>query len=431
MTERLRIIAGDALAVLKTLPDESVQMCVTSPPYWVLRDYGIAGQLGLERTPEEYISRMVEVFREVRRVLRSDGTCWVNMGDAYAQGGKHMSAEETERARPNIEYRKSIRDDSAGIYKVPSGWAERGDRAAKTSVSGLKPKDLCGIPWRLAFALQADGWWLRQDIIWDKVNPMPESVQDRCCKSHEYIFLLSKSSRYFFDQEAIKEPCSDSTHARISQNLAAQVGSFRANGGNKTNGPMKAVIAGSTRKIAESGSGIAANESYEASRALVVSTRTKRSVWRVTTEGYSEAHFATYPPDLIKPCILAGTSARGCCPKCGAPWERVTESVREFTRPIDNDPKYAHEFNKMARTKAGLVGRPIVTECKTTGWRPTCTCGETETQPCVVLDPFFGSGTTGQVALELGRHCIGIELNPAYLKLAERRCHVTPGLALA
>ncbi len=414
----LEIIQGDALAVLKTLPECSIQCCVTSPPYWGLRDYGVDGQLGLERTPEEYVAQMVEVFREVRRVLREDGTLWLNIGDSYNAAGRNGHGTR-------IGYKQGTNRASAN-----------GSDRNRTTDCTLKEKDLVGIPWRLAFALQADGWWLRQDIIWDKVNPMPESVQDRCCKSHEYIFLLTKSSRYYFDQEAIKEPCSQSTHARISQNLAAQVGSYRANGGNKTNGPMKAVIAGSTRKMAEAGSGIAANESYEAARALVVSTRTKRSVWRVTTEGYSEAHFATFPPDLIKPCILAGTSARGCCPKCGAPWERVVEDSPEYAqfKASENERKgggmRSSTLETMGLTR-GSSNKSVTSDKQTTGWQSTCKCGETQTQTCTVLDPFGGSGTSGMVALELGRKALLIELNPEYVKLAHQRCHVTPGLALA
>ena len=198
---------------LKELPDRSIHCCVTSPPYWGLRDYGTSDQLGLEETPQEYVDNMVKLFRQVRRVLKDDGTLWLNLGDSYGEG-----------------------------------------------------KQLCGIPWMVAFALQADGWYLRQDIIWHKPNPMPESVTDRCTKAHEYLFLLTKKPKYFYDQQAIAEPCSPATNARISQDLANQVGSHRAHGGGKTNGPMKAVIAGSTRKMARAGSGIKNNDSTRLSK---------------------------------------------------------------------------------------------------------------------------------------------------------------------
>ena len=237
------------------------QTCVTSPPYFGLRDYGHPGQLGLEQTPEEYIAAMVEVFRCVRDVLADDGTLWLNIGDSYAGGGGgNYSAGTLNNSGQNIT---NVRN-----------------RPAWLSQAGLKPKDLIGIPWMLAFALRADGWYLRQDIIWSKPNPMPESVRDRCTKAHEYIFLLSKSERYFFDSEAVMEPVASSTIERLSQpTLSQQEGSTRVPG--KTNGNMKAV--GRTDK------------------------RNRRSVWTVATRPYKGAHFATFPPALIEPCILAGS----------------------------------------------------------------------------------------------------------------------------
>ena len=251
------------METLSSLEEKSVNTCVTSPPYWGLRDYGTDDQLGLEETPEKFVENLVNVFREVRRVLRDDGTVWLNLGDSYA-GPKGNN-----------------RGEGAG------GGQERGELLGfdniKTKVpKGLKQKDLVGIPWRVAFALQADGWYLRQDIIWHKPNPMPESVTDRCTKAHEYIFLLSKSAKYYYDYEAIKEDSTESSKDRLKQNIKNQKGSSRVPG--KTNGAMNAV--GSEK-------------------------RNKRSVWSVVTQPYSEAHFATYPPELIKPCILAG------CPEGG------------------------------------------------------------------------------------------------------------------
>lgn len=286
------IAHGDVLACLREFPDESVHCCVTSPPYWGLRDYGVEGQLGLEKTPEEYVSKMVEVFREVRRVLRKDGTLWLNLGDSYAHNGA-CGGSSPDGDRKYRETDKSAQKKMQ--YSVPTG---------------LKPKDLIGIPWRVAFALQSDGWWLRQDIIWHKPNPMPESVRDRCAKSHEYIFMLSKSARYYYDADAIKEPGTKSSILRLTQNVDAQAGSTRVPG--KTNGNMKAV--GKLDKQRGHGRRHAGfNDRRDAlSREEQCSLmRNKRSVWTVATARFKEAHFATFPPDLITPCILAG------CPEGG------------------------------------------------------------------------------------------------------------------
>ena len=265
-----QILVGDCREQLKTLPEKSVHTCVTSPPYFGLRDYGMADQIGLEQTPDAFVAELVSVFREVRRVLRDDGTLWLNLGDSYAGSGKGRNGDGS----PNVDP-QSKQATSAGTII---------GNLVKSQTPDCKPKDLIGIPWRVAFALQADGWYLRQDIIWNKPNPMPESVTDRCTKAHEYIFLLSKSPKYYFDHEAIKEPMADSAIIRLNQkNLANQIGSDRVPF--KTNGPMKAV--GDTE------------------------TRNKRSVWTVTTKPFKGAHFATFPPDLIEPCILAGCPSGG------------------------------------------------------------------------------------------------------------------------
>jgi site-specific DNA-methyltransferase (adenine-specific) len=245
------------------MADGSVQTCVTSPPYFGLRDYGQDRQIGLEPTPDEFVAAMVEVFREVHRVLADDGTLWLNLGDTYASAW--------------VCNRRNV---------VGSGSMENGKRENRPNrlVNGLKEKDLIGIPWRVAFALQADGWYLRQDIIWHKPNPMPESVTDRCTKAHEYVFMFSKKPKYYFDHEAIKEPLAPSSVARLAQpTLAQQTGSTRVPG--KTNGNMKAVGNGETRN--------------------------RRSVWTVTTKPYKGAHFATFPPELIEPCVLAGSRPGG------------------------------------------------------------------------------------------------------------------------
>lgn len=355
---KLEILNGDALAVLKTLPDESVNCCVTSPPYWGLRDYGCEGQIGLEATPEEFIGKLVKVFREVRRVLRKDGTAWVNLGDTYATGAGKVG-ESPGGGEQGLKW-KGSRGGHEGKHSYSQNARGTGalTQPNRLPIQGLKAKDIVGIPWRFAFAAQADGWYLRQDIIWHKPNPMPESVTDRCTKSHEYIFLLTKSEKYSFDHQAIYEGLAAASISRLGQpNLEKQKGSGRVPG--KTNGLMKAV--GGQRKR-----GVAATHQHLVTNHLHLDIaargqgRNKRSVWTVPTIPYSAAHFATYPPDLIKPCILAG------CPVGG-----------------------------------------------------------------VVLDPFGGSGTTGQVALELGRSAILIELNPNYIPLIERRCSVTLGLALS
>ena len=291
----VRILAGDVRDKLRELPDESVHCVVTSPPYFGLRDYGVAGQIGLEPSPAEYVEALVAVFREVRRVLRKDGTLWLNLGDSYA-GSWGNQGRKSERG--------TQRPINGPMLQAFNAYP---DRQKFHTGDGIKPKDLLGIPWRVAFALQADGWWLRQDIIWLKPNPMPESVTDRCTKAHEYLFLLSKSERYYFDAAAIAEEMAAASIERLSQpTLAMQAGSARVPG--KTNGPMKAVgslhMQGTQRndgerwRIADGGVAPRGN-------------RNKRSVWEIATTPYSEAHFATFPPALVEPCILAGSPRGG------------------------------------------------------------------------------------------------------------------------
>jgi len=270
----IRLLKGDCREVLRTLPAESVHCVVTSPPYFGLRDYGVAGQIGLETTPEAFTAELVKVFAELRRVLRKDGTAWLNLGDSYSA----LGARSNNNGSGATGLKRDGRDEESRLRSV-----------AKTKTlgmslppidTGLKPKDLLGIPWRVAFALQADGWYLRQDIIWSKPNPMPESVRDRCTKAHEYLFLLSKSERYYYDADAIAE--------------------------------QSVIGVGAVRNITPREKG-AASTRNDGDRFGVVNdgTRNKRSVWEITTAPYAEAHFATFPPALIEPCILAG------CPKGG------------------------------------------------------------------------------------------------------------------
>ena len=271
-----QIICGDVLAILRDrFKHESVQCCVTSPPYWGLRDYGVAGQLGLENTPEEYVAKMVEVFREVRRVLKADGTLWLNLGDTYTTniGGNRNGHDNTTWDHAESE---SLRSNSIGTTRL----------RANAKEYGLKPKDLVGIPWRVAFALQSDGWYLRSDIIWAKPNPMPESVTDRPTKSHEYLFLLSKSEKYYYDAAAIAEPLQRPEEGE--RKTPARFG-----------GADKWVEAQKQSRL-HSGNEYLGTEN---------GTRNKRSVWTVATQPYADAHFATFPPKLIEPCILAGAQA--------------------------------------------------------------------------------------------------------------------------
>jgi len=359
-----KIICGDNIQVMKTLPDESIQCCITSPPYWGLRDYGTAtwdggdadcehlsdrskyetgfkgskqasnkgtgnrdiikhdtcpkcgakridNQLGLEKTPEEYVENLVKVFREVKRVLRKDGTLWLNLGDSYA--GNNSRASNGGRAGYGTE--------REGVFNNLSG--------------NLKPKDLVGIPWRVAFALQSDGWYLRQDIIWHKPNPMPESVTDRCTKSHEYMFLLSKSQKYYYDADVIREPLAESTLNDIR--IGCKTG--------RPNKKAHKLVMDGTH-----GSGGIGDPSKTRAELINLKGRNKRSVWTVTTRPFKKAHFATFPPKLIEPCILAG------CPKGG-----------------------------------------------------------------IIIDPFMGAGTVALVARENNRDFVGCELNPEYIKIANQR----------
>jgi DNA modification methylase len=311
------ILTGDARAVLPTLAAASVDCCVTSPPYFGLRDYGVAGQIGLEPTPEAYVAALVEVFRQVRRVLRADGTLWLNLGDSYAGSWGNQGRTETRGTQrpiqaPMIQNLTPYPVKQSNTGKIPEG-------------SGLKPKDLCGIPWRVAFALQADGWYLRSDIIWAKPNPMPESVTDRPTKAHEYVFLLSKQERYYYDADAIAERC-------ITSDTRTWI---PANGGNHDDANVTLRHDGGRQ-----GGGQLGNPD----------TRNKRTVWTFATLPTPDAHFATYPIELPEICIRAGSRENG-----------------------------------------------------------------------TVLDPFAGSGTTGLACVKTNRKFVGVELNPEYVAIADRR----------
>ena len=444
-----KIICSDVLVGLKSLPDESVDCVVTSPPYWGLRDYGTAKweggdeqcdhqvgrfeypatekqksnagsashqakdvcpkcgakridkQFGLEKTPEEYVSKLVEIFHEVKRVLKRDGTVWLNLGDSYAGGG--------------------------GISGVPDVWeslstnnrqtyANESDPKRNAKAIGLKQKDLVGIPWRCAFALQSDGWWLRQDIIWSKPNPMPESVTDRCTKAHEYVFLLTKCKDYFYDAEAIKEPQAD-----ISKRRAFSVNHLD--------------VRKDAEKDAYAISGVAQDATYERLREKILAgediTRNKHSVWTITTKCFSGAHFAVFPEDLIEPMIKAGTSEKGVCPDCGKAWVRVVEKELApetvFTNTKNDDFKHQRTMGGGTKGCGGTLTKwRNEHPAKTVEWRAQCKCKK-EPVPALVLDPFMGSGTVALVSRKLLRHYVGIELNPEYVAMARNRLNAIPG----
>ncbi len=424
------ILLGDAVEQLRTLPDESVHMAVTSPPFYGLRDYGTASwdggdagcdhlapmpggtgasglaqpenglnaetiaakveqrrqqyrdvcgkcgarrvdqQIGLEETPDEWCARLVDVFREVRRVLRADGTLWVEVGDSFNSG-------TSAKRKPS--------DAEHGAWSLGSGAGHE-----RVSAPGLKTKDLIGAPWMLALALRADGWYLRADIIWHRPNPMPESVTDRPTKAHSYVFLLSRSARYHYDADAIREPA---VHGeRFHGSYEASHNGYAARNGRES-GPQ------------------------------TVSARNKRSVWTIPTQPLPFDHYAAYPEKLVEPCILAGTSEHGVCSVCGAPWERETEkSIENPGNRSTNGQRDRTDF-----VRGFDVRREI--SVTTTGWRPGCD-HDAPTIPATVLDPFLGSGTTSIVARRLGRRSIGVELNPKYADLAAGRLSQQSLLAL-
>lgn len=380
-----RILQGDCRSILRTMPDASVHCCVTSPPYFGLRDYGVAGQIGLEESPDAFVAEMVEVFSQVRRVLRPDGSLWLNLGDSYAGSWGAQSREHAGKHAPNVS--------ALSANQVKAAARRQSGTGSIPKDSGLKPKDLMGIPWRVAFALRADGWWLRQALPWLKRNPMPESTNDRPTVAVEYVFQLTRQPNYYYGYEDLQRVASINTHRRLAQAVEQQIGSARANGGGKTNGNMKAVRgkkqdghgrrhAGFNEryfdlpKSSAPASGVKNNDSMNEALSVMPEKRAFRNsdlffdslgailaddgtivALDVTTQPFKGAHFATFPPNLIEPLILAG------CPAGGT-----------------------------------------------------------------VLDPFGGAGTTGLVADRLGRDAVLIELNPTYAAMASNRIKNDAGL---
>jgi len=366
-----------------------------------LRDYGIDGQIGMEETPELFVAKIVEVFREVKRVLRDDGTLWLNFGDSYCGSWGNSGR------RPELDNTPSEQREKNTEYFNRGGWDERRERPPSSyTIPGYKAKDLFGIPWMVAFALRADGWYLRSDIIWSKPNPMPESVTDRPTKAHEYVFLMTKSARYYYDADAIREPVAESTIGRGPVDFGGAKGreykeTIQKDDPNYRNGNEQWGRTFDYKESCKNG-------------------RNRRTVWEIATQPTPDAHFATFPEALVEPCIKAGTSERGCCSKCGAPMERVSEKGETLNRTSENGQGNG-ELNKS--------GRFGDSQTKTTGWQPTCKCNA-DTVPCVVLDPFGGSGTTAKVARDLKRDCILIELNPKYIGIAREKLRLNEQLVV-
>lgn len=430
------ILLGDCMTTMRQQPAGSVHACVTSPPYYGLRDYGLPPTdwpavefapmpglppitippmrccLGLEPDPWAFVGHLVAVFREVRRLLVDDGTAWVNMGDSYARpptkGGSGPGGKNREWYGENYGQARGA--------EIPAG---------------VKDKDLMGMPWRIAFALQADGWVLRQDVIWQKPNPMPESVRDRCTKAHEYVFLLAKRPRYWFDPEAIKEPA---IHGMTPSGVGFGHGFDKAPkprvkvpAGWATHGKQDALSwatpdaqgRGSkrnsfARETKQTAGAHGQKGQHRPDRPDVDygHTRNKRSVWSVATNAYKGAHFATFPPKLIEPCIEASTSERGHCPDCGKRWTR--QVAKRFVQQHDTSKGGAIRSSEGLDASSGWQGSPRgSTYSATTGWRPHCSCGKAPV-PDVVFDPFGGTGTTAGVALAKGRSALVCELNAAY-----------------
>lgn len=436
-------LPGDCLESLRGLADDSVHCCITSPPYYGLRDYGtgtwiggdpgckhsnggqaqvpdskylgasdtiIAGgnrggkrhcvkcgavrqddQIGLEETPEQYVDRLVAVFAEVHRVLREDGTLWLNIGDSYSRNPAKGGSEPGGKNRDVWGYGGAKRALTQGSS---DNGVRRGDRPA-IKAGGAKEKDLIGIPWMLAFALREAGWYLRQDNIWQKPNPMPESVRDRNTKSHEYVFMFTKTTKYYFDSFANSEPAvtpAGTKGAKGSRARAAEIG-----------------VSGRPPEYA-----------------IYDGTRNRRSVWSVQTKPFAGAHFATFPVSLIEPLVAVSVSDKGYCAACGAPYQRiVSREAEEFDAPDSKIDRYGSGKAGIHRAIGGAYDAWNKANPKQTiGWEKTCDCPTSGTIRGVVLDPFGGAGTVALVAEAAGHNSILCELNPKYIRIAKRRLNV-------
>lgn len=395
---KIEILTGDAAEKLRELPACHFHCVITSPPYFGLRDYGVDGQAGQEATPGEYVANMVRVFREVWRVLRDDGSLWLNIGDSYngaktgntnggaGSGLKRDGRTEDSRLKTNFDMGQNM---AKMVFH-------------KRQAQGLDAKNLLLLPQRLAIALQEDGWIVRQAVVWAKPNPMPESVRDRCTKSHEYFWHLVKQPQYHWDHYSMQEEGVYPAGTKAAKGSAA-----------------RKEVAGANARPAE----------YK----VYSGKRNKRSVWTVTTKAFPGAHFATFPPDLIEPAIRASTSERGCCVACGTPWQRHTSRGADAPHvegsALDRFGTGKHGVHR----KFGSVYQKWLDDnpLQTTGFSPSCECVENffaVTAPCRVLDPFGGAGTTALVAAKHGLDATLIELNPAYVEIARRRLGLTADL---
>lgn len=433
----VRIINADVLEGLRHLSDESVHCVVTSPPYWGLRSYLRDDhplkpfEIGGEPTLDAHIAKLVAVFREVRRVLRSDGVCWLNYGDAYCNtdkwgGGGGNGGKQTV----------------SGDGEVPS-WAVR---RRKQPEPDLKPKDLMLIPFRLALALQADGWWVRSRIPWLKPNGMPSSVDDRPGTSVEEIFMLTKSARYFYDGEAVKQVAKYPAGPNAPDKVKSPEGQgfTRRNKNERASGAIAEASARTRAGFNErwdSGFTDGQRALRQADlffsalgdvRGVIATGKGEIQALHVATQPYPDSHYATFPPKLISPLILASTSAKGCCSACGAPWERVVEKTFVPQPDVSQEKGIRGALQQKDMDESdGRDGFPRGhTTARTIDWEPTCLCKDASVVPCTVLDPFMGAGTTGVVADRLQRNAIGFELSDDYAGQSERRINKDRGALL-
>jgi DNA modification methylase len=360
IAKQFLLLSGDSKDVLKDLPDNLIHTVVTSPPYWQLRDYFADDQLGQEATPEEYVKNLVDILKEVKRVLRKDGTLWLNIGDGY--------------------------NNSSGFERT-TDWKRKGRKGGSSDKKAfkhksIKTKDLVGIPWRVAFALQEDGWYLRCDIIWEKTNPMPDGVKDRPTREHEYVFLLTKSPRYYYD------------YYRILEDTNAQPEQIQGFGANEQHGTYR----------------MDQERSFEH-----YGKRNKRSVWRTSVSTFKGKHFATYPSKLIDPMIAASTSEKGCCVECGTPWYRIFEKEKIICEEVWTGETDAITGKGITDTESK---KGYILKLVDKGWEKGCDCDTNDVKPGIVLDPFNGSGTTGIVSFKYDQKYIGIDTNQEYLDIA-------------
>ena len=401
-----KVVQGDALQVLRTFPDNSVSCCISSIPYWSLRNYSVPpsvwggdtgcdhffsngfckcgawqGCLGEEPSPKQFVDNIVLVYREVRRVLHPRGTCWLNIGASYAsyRDGKVVPQTISDGNQRNMPTENAVNRMRSVLEPI-----------------GIKNKDMVLTPYMLAVALQADGWWFRSDIIWEKASAMPGSMKDRPTTSHEYIFLLTKNDQYFYDWYGVREPVTGGAHPR----------------GN-----------GVHPKSAKPGSGIKANTSFSEAVSDLVDSRNLRTVWRINSEPSAlDTHFATFPEALVARMLMAGSSEKGICPECGSPMERIVAPSPEYAEFLGKG-YHDHENDAAAgnRQKKNKDAKKVNSSWVDKGWEKTCKHSFDKAVPAVVMDPFMGSGTSGIVAIKARRNFVGIELNKEYAEKAQER----------